>query len=257
MGCSWFCGGCAAVRCGRAIPGMAPRSSRADRACPVSELPQALRRACRKIARNSFCNHFPGRRVDNRLAIPTAPTPPGRRVFPRGGRRAVGPLAGPRRGPAGGGGEGVLLVGEAADRGRRSPAIGDSSSTATRVWPSAWVVEAAAEETPVMLVAISVDPPAASCTDRGDHSAKAAVPVGARSRRDSRNARHAAGTCPGQLPRESAVPVSGAADLSTRSISGHWSEKRDGPGAQVRTRPGRAGEEAPRPAGGGVEGRAQ
>src|SRR4051794_4212316 len=49
---------------------------------------------------------------------------------------------------------------------RRSLAIRDSSSTAWRVWLSAWVVEDAAVETPTMLLAISVDPPAASCTDR-------------------------------------------------------------------------------------------
>ena len=49
---------------------------------------------------------------------------------------------------------------------RRSLAIRDSSSTACLVWPSAWVVLLAAVETPVMLAAISVDPPAASCTDR-------------------------------------------------------------------------------------------
>src|SRR5215217_737431 len=42
----------------------------------------------------------------------------------------------------------------------------ESSSTAVRVWPSAWVVDSAAVETPVMFVAISVVPPAASCTDR-------------------------------------------------------------------------------------------
>ena len=42
----------------------------------------------------------------------------------------------------------------------------DSSSTAARVCVSAWVVESAAVETPVMLLAISVVPPAASCTDR-------------------------------------------------------------------------------------------
>src|SRR4051794_17373661 len=48
---------------------------------------------------------------------------------------------------------------------RRSAAIRDSSSTAVRVWPRAWVVESAAVETPVMLVAISVVPVAASCTD--------------------------------------------------------------------------------------------
>ena len=42
----------------------------------------------------------------------------------------------------------------------------DSSSTAVRVWPSAWVVESAAVETPVMFVAIYVVPDAASCTER-------------------------------------------------------------------------------------------
>src|SRR4051812_5208397 len=49
---------------------------------------------------------------------------------------------------------------------RRSLAIFDSSSTACRVCPSAWVVEDAAVDTPVMFCAISPDPPAASCTDR-------------------------------------------------------------------------------------------
>lgn len=47
-----------------------------------------------------------------------------------------------------------------------SLAIRDSSSTASRVCDRAWVVESAAVETPVMFVAISVEPPAASCTDR-------------------------------------------------------------------------------------------
>ncbi len=42
----------------------------------------------------------------------------------------------------------------------------ESSSTATRVWPRAWVVESAAVETPVMVAAISVVPPAASATLR-------------------------------------------------------------------------------------------
>ena len=42
----------------------------------------------------------------------------------------------------------------------------DSSSTAVRVWVSACVVDSAAVETPVMLLAISVVPPAASCTER-------------------------------------------------------------------------------------------
>ena len=49
---------------------------------------------------------------------------------------------------------------------RRSAAIRDSSSTAVRVWVSACVVDSAAVETPVMLLAISVVPLAASCTDR-------------------------------------------------------------------------------------------
>jgi hypothetical protein len=49
---------------------------------------------------------------------------------------------------------------------RRSAAIRDSSSTAVRVWVSAWVVDSAAAETPVMLPAISVEPVAASWTDR-------------------------------------------------------------------------------------------
>src|SRR4051812_11291010 len=49
---------------------------------------------------------------------------------------------------------------------RSSAAIRDSSSTAVRVWVSAWVVDSAAVETPVMLPAISVVPLAASCTDR-------------------------------------------------------------------------------------------
>src|SRR3954471_21084067 len=47
-----------------------------------------------------------------------------------------------------------------------SAAIRDSSSTAVRVWVSAWVVASAAVETPVMLFAISPVPPAASLTDR-------------------------------------------------------------------------------------------
>ena len=45
-------------------------------------------------------------------------------------------------------------------------AIRDSSSTAVRVWPSAWVVASAAPETPAMLAAIWPDPSAASATDR-------------------------------------------------------------------------------------------
>ena len=49
---------------------------------------------------------------------------------------------------------------------RSSAAIRDSSSTAVRVWVSACVVDSAAVETPVMLLAISPVPPAASCTDR-------------------------------------------------------------------------------------------
>src|SRR3954468_14239115 len=42
----------------------------------------------------------------------------------------------------------------------------ESSSTAVRVWVSACVVDSAAVETPVMFVAISLVPPAASCTER-------------------------------------------------------------------------------------------
>ena len=49
---------------------------------------------------------------------------------------------------------------------RRSAAIRDSSSTAVRVCVSACVVDSAAVDTPVMLLAISVVQFAASCTER-------------------------------------------------------------------------------------------